>query len=108
MKIGSYQKINRWLIFLSFILIVLTWNRLPPQIPLYFGRPWGEDQLAPKPFIFLLPTISAVILLANRFWGKIYLKKGGDFFNNMVAVSSLTVATLNLICLIKIILIIIQ
>lgn len=107
MKIEKFQKINRFLIIISPILIFFTWNRLPPQIPLFFGRPWGEDQLANKEFIFLLPIISTAVFLINNFLAKIYLKKEKRFFWATILISSLIVTTLNFISLIKIIMIII-
>ena len=32
-----------WLI--EVLLIVIVWSFLPPQIPFFYSRPWGEEQL---------------------------------------------------------------
>ncbi len=58
----------RIIFFLPLILIVGTaivitvyFSQLPPQIPLYYSRPWGDDQLTTPIFLFLLP-------LGSLFW----------------------------------------
>lgn len=38
---------------------------LPPQIPLLYSMPWGEDQLADYWFIFILPFLMHVFIFLN-------------------------------------------
>jgi hypothetical protein len=38
---------------------------LPPQLPLYYSRPWGEDQLATPQELLLLPVLCFVVTLLN-------------------------------------------
>lgn len=46
-------------------LILLTG---PPEIPLYYARPWGEAQLAHTWEVFLLPVIMNILfILSSRF-----------------------------------------
>ena len=52
-----------WLSGLS-VLIFLSF-RLPPQVPLFYSRPWGEEQLVSAGFIFLLPAIAFLMLFIN-------------------------------------------
>lgn len=40
--------------------------RLPPQLPLYYSRPWGEDQLADLWFIFIIPFLMNLFVFINR------------------------------------------
>lgn len=37
---------------------IILWQLpgLPPQVPLYYSRPWGSEQLAHPLFLFLLPA----------------------------------------------------
>lgn len=107
MKIRNYQTVNNLLIFASFVLIGLEWTNLPLQVPLFFGRPWGEDQLAAKAFILLLPAISLVVTLINNFLARIYFKKEKDFFAETAIMSSLIVTLLTSISLIKIIMLVV-
>lgn len=39
----------------SLMLVLLTLKRLPPQIPLYYSLPWGDEQLTTPLLLFLLP-----------------------------------------------------
>lgn len=52
-----------WLSGLS-VLIFLSF-RLPPQVPLFYSQPWGEEQLASAGLLFLLPAVAFLILLIN-------------------------------------------
>lgn len=40
-------------------------SQLPPQIPLFYSRPWGEDQLVDYWFIFILPFLLHVFIFLN-------------------------------------------
>jgi len=53
------------LICLISILLLLNWNRLPPQLPLLFSLPWGEKQLVPPVGLWLLPAFSFSVLIFN-------------------------------------------
>lgn len=54
-------------ILASLFLIAAFWARLPPQVPLFYSRPWGEEILAPPFFLFILPLTSLLILAINLF-----------------------------------------
>lgn len=55
------------LIFLSLGVIFLAffWPHLPPQIPLFYSRPWGEEQLASKTQLIFLPLFSFLIFASS-------------------------------------------
>ncbi|MBI2594188.1 hypothetical protein HYW39_00660, partial [Candidatus Curtissbacteria bacterium] len=46
-------------------LILTSSASLPPAIPLFYSKPWGEPMLASSLAIWLLPTICTVISLVN-------------------------------------------
>lgn len=50
---------------LGLVFIVIIFNQLPQQIPLYYSRPWGEDQITAPIFIFILPLGSLLFHLAT-------------------------------------------
>lgn len=57
---------------LSFLLLVFyfglflfTLKRLPPQVPLFYSLPWGEEQLVPTMALFFLPLGIFLIALLN-------------------------------------------
>lgn len=48
------------LIFVMLLILVFYVKRLPPQVPIYYSRPWGEEQLAPAFMLLLLPLGSLI------------------------------------------------
>lgn len=65
---------NLFFIFLELVILFINYNNLPPQIPLFYSQPWGESQLAPVSYIFLLPALSAGVLLLNNCLAVFFLK----------------------------------
>lgn len=55
-------RISFALLFLTLAFLILIWRKLPPQIPLFYSLPWGEDQLGSPFFLLILP-------LGSLFWG---------------------------------------
>jgi hypothetical protein len=54
------------------LLTLFTWivwgvfySFLPPIVPLFFSRPWGEEQLVIKEYTLILPSVSTLLLLIN-------------------------------------------
>jgi len=54
------QTISLGLIACSVFLIKLLSKDLPDQIPLFFTKAWGEGQLLPKTFLYLIPGIQII------------------------------------------------
>ncbi len=48
---------------LCFFYVFLRYKYLNPYIPLWYTRIWGDSQLAPAKFIFVIPIISATIVI---------------------------------------------
>ena len=63
------------LIIVSWLALIFFWRKLPPQVPVVYSRPWGEEQLLSKPFIILLPGLATLLTLIN-------LKLAGLFFSS--------------------------
>ncbi len=51
--------------FSSIVFILAFKSFLPPIVPLFYGRPFGESQLVPVLYLFFAPIVSVVITLAN-------------------------------------------
>lgn len=45
-------------------------RKIPPQIPLFYSRPWGEYQLTDWWFIFLLPILMNLLYFLNLYLSK--------------------------------------
>lgn len=56
-------------LIVSDILIVgsfiFKFSSLPPQLPLFYSRSWGEDQLAEYWYIFILPLFLHAFIFLN-------------------------------------------
>ena len=52
-----------WLI--EVLLIIIVWTFLPPQVPLFYTRPWGEEQLVHPANLFILPVLGLLVFLIN-------------------------------------------
>lgn len=59
-------------------LFLIKLQSLPPQIPLFYSRLEGDDQIADAMMIFLLPLLSIGIVTINMIMVKKYCKNN-DF-----------------------------
>lgn len=50
---------------LMILLLIMSWAKLPPEVPLFYSRPWGLNQLAEKVWLWLLPLTIWFITLIN-------------------------------------------
>lgn len=84
----------------------LKFNTLPPQIPLFYTRPWGEEQLVDFWMVFLLPAlVNGLYFLNDYFYKKVFLgnnlvRKILDFVNIFLTVS-LTMIFIKIILLVS-------
>ncbi|PIU02283.1 hypothetical protein COT66_01085 [Candidatus Shapirobacteria bacterium CG09_land_8_20_14_0_10_49_15] len=62
------KKVNIILILAQLGVMAATWRLLPPQLPLFYNRPWGEDQLTIPLGLLLLPGLSLLVLISNFFF----------------------------------------
>ena len=71
------SRILRWnLFFIASQIGLLAWKfiQLPPQVPLYYSLPWGQSQLTNASYLFLLPTISIVVLFIDNLFAVSWFK----------------------------------
>ena len=82
------------------ILVLFLKSLLPPQIPLFFGLPRGENQLS-TPSLLTIPLIIATLLsLVNTLFLKIIHV---DFFQKILIGTNITITILAIISVFKII-----
>lgn len=48
------------------LLLFLRFNSIPPQIPLFLSRAWGDNQLADSWMIIVLPFLMNLLFIVNR------------------------------------------
>lgn len=77
---------------------------------MWYSRPWGEGQLAPKIFLFLIPAFSLIFLIFNLIFPKILKIENSEenarkiaFINESFIFVSFVVSLINLVTVIKIV-----
>lgn len=80
--------------------IFVFWGRLPPQIPLFYSKPWGQEQIAPNVLIFLPTALSFLFFTINIFLGKFF---ADPFVKKALLAGGATVLALAAITTIRII-----
>lgn len=59
---GLWQiRVTAALVAVGFGLLIVFWRNLPPQVPLFYNRAWGVDQLAQPIWLWLLPSLTLSI-----------------------------------------------
>lgn len=53
------------LLLAQLVILTFFWKKLPPQVPLFYSRPWGEEQLINPIGLLILPATSLLITVAN-------------------------------------------
>lgn len=90
------------LLTVQILIIISVWRSLPPEIPLLYSHPWGEDQLAVSPGIIILPIASLVVFLTNSVIAKLATKEE-VLIKQMLTLTSLVFSFLIFISLVQII-----
>lgn len=47
------------------LILIYFWGKLPPEVPLFYSRPWGQEQLSFPFGLFILPFVSFLVILVN-------------------------------------------
>lgn len=107
------QLYQHWLVKISFyvfllcfftqlIYIFLHWGKVPPQVPLWFSRAWGENRLAHPIYLFLLPTVNLLVYLVNLIISA-YLNREYLILIYLLFISSFFVSIVSLLVVINVI-----
>ena len=102
------DKITKLVFLISAAIDLLTlgfflYNRklLPPEVPIFYSKPWGQERLAPSVAIWIPVLIGMVLLIINGFLSlKIYSKE--KFLQKVIAWTNLATTTLISVTLVKI------
>ena len=71
---GNALRISLVFFLISVGLIFWQYGNLPPEVPLFYGKPWGEAQLTNPLGLMFLPGVSLLVLLTNGFLGGLVFK----------------------------------
>jgi hypothetical protein len=80
----------------------LKFNNLPPQIPLFYSRGDGEEQMADIYLIFLLPILSIILVSANsliksKLFPQVYLIERIIYYVNISIIALTTLIFLKIL-----------
>jgi len=87
------------------LVILLSWQQLPPELPLFYSRPWGKDQLATPLSLFILPSLSLTIFLINLVFASLVAKEEQLLLKILEAATAIF-SLLSLVTIIKIVLLV--
>lgn len=99
--VGVVNKFMSIITILSIAVLIWRFRSLPPQVPLWYQKPWGEDQLASPYFLILLPVGALLVYFVNGIVS-IYFTKEHLVFTQILFLTSLVVALLSFVTLVKI------
>ena len=68
-------KISLIIVGFSWILYGIFYQFMPPQVPLFFSRPWGQNQLISKNTFIVLPASLTLLFLINTRFASFLLKR---------------------------------
>jgi hypothetical protein len=100
--------VNRLLLLLtlaSLAAFVWYWRSLPPQVPLWYSRPWGLERLAHPAWLLLLPT-STLVWYALAVVMSAYITREYLIFTQVLLLTTLLGSFLSFITLMKIFLLV--
>lgn len=88
---------------LTLLAVFLLRGRIPPVVPLFYGRAYGVEQLAPMSSL-AFPPIAALLISALNIFLSIPLKD--DFLRKVLLAGAIVITTLSTITIVKIILLV--
>lgn len=65
-----FLRIGIFLIVIQIIILLMNYKSLPSEVPLFYSLPWGEKRLTNVNFLFVLPSLSLLVLLINSLISK--------------------------------------
>lgn len=84
------------------ITILWFWRHLPPAIPIWYSRPWGEDRLA-SPWFLWLPLGSAVLIYIINIFAVVRFSAEHPMFARVLFLTSGLISCLSVILVIRIV-----
>lgn len=87
------------------IIFVLKFNYLPPQIPLFYSRPEGEDQLVDWWGIFFIPLMILFFYVLNTYTFSKFFKED-ELIKKFILILNFSITIILSLVFLKIILLI--
>jgi|SRR3990167_8091286 len=88
------------IVFLAFVYILIRFGSLPPYMPLFNQLPWGDQRLGTSIMIFIPLGIVIFIAISNILICYFIYKKS-QIISRMLAVSSVLIAFLSFLFILR-------
>lgn len=101
-----YTKLVYFILLLNTLLLILLFifkKDIPPEVPLFYGYPDGEDQLTQKANLAIPPLISIMTILINSTIA--YFTKD-SFIKKTLVIASFAITFLSVLTTVKIVLLV--
>lgn len=86
-------------------LFVFFFQSLPAQVPIFYSKPWGQDQLAQPVFLVVPLFLSVAFFLLNMFLARRVFGLQ-SFVKNVLIAGAITASLLATITIVRIVLLI--
>ncbi len=84
------------------LVMIVFWQKLPPQVPLWYSRPWGTERLVP-PLYLLIPIAASIFIYAINIFVANKFATDHPMFARVLFLSSALVSAISTIILVRII-----
>lgn len=96
----SYIYLSLGVTLLTSVAALILRNLLPPEVPLFYGKPTGEEQLTSSLGLLIAPAVSLLVTILNTALSTLV---ENPFLKNVLIISALFVSLLTGITIFKII-----
>ncbi len=83
-------------------VIAWYWRSLPPQVPLWYSKPWGDERLA-SPWFLFLPLVSAVVIYLVNLTAVVRFADNHPMFARVLLLTSILISILSGFMVIRIV-----
>lgn len=84
------------------IVLIWNWRFLPPEIPLWYTKPWGEERLV-APYFLAVPILTAFMVYVINHSMVTRTARDHPMFARVLSLASLLISVLSAIIVIRIV-----
>ncbi len=99
---SQFLRLNLLIIGIQLAFLVYKFNQLPPEVPLFYSLPFGEEQLATTSQLFFIPIFSITIGLINTIFAAVFLPNH-QLLSRLLIIFSVIYSLLSLVTIYQII-----
>lgn len=100
---GMLTGLGCW--WVAVILLVVNWQRLPPEMPWFFSMPWGEQQLIEKTWLGVMVFTFGGVMIVNGLLVRL-IGGGEELLKRVLIWGGVTCELLMVLSLIRVIMVV--